>query len=96
MIIKIFNISRNYEMIAYKILDKCYEAKEKVAEELLTKKITEFDDCSNMEMAEASYSLTFVSHVSFQEALEKRWYNEIQPNCSTVKVLQLSIEFYFY
>ena len=76
-------------MIAYKVLDKCYEKKEENAYELLNKSIGEFDDCSNMEMAEASYSLSFVSHASFQEVLEKRWYNSpnISSNCSTTKVL---------
>jgi hypothetical protein len=73
-------------MIACKVLDKCYEKKEENAYQLLNKKISEFDDCSNMEMAEASYSLSFVSHASFQEELEKRWYKEISPNSSTMKV----------
>ena len=40
-----------------------------------------------MEMAEASYSLKFVSHVSFQEVLDRRWNNKISPNFSTFKVL---------
>ena len=71
------------------IFDKCNEAtNEKVSEELLKEKIEEFDNCDIMQMSESGYSLNFVSHPSFQEVLEKRWYNQISPNCSTFKVIQ--------
>jgi hypothetical protein len=72
--------------MAVKILDKCNKDKPEYASEILNREMPEFDNCNCMEIAEASYSLNFISHSSFQDVLDKKWYNNISPYYSKFKV----------
>ena len=72
--------------MAVKILDQCNKEKEEYAHILLERQLPEFDNCNCMEIAESSYSLDFISHSSFQDVSDAKWYNIISPFYSKLTV----------
>jgi hypothetical protein len=86
----ILNKNREFEKIAFDILQKSYLTDPMKAELTLIRKISEFD-CTTIQAAVASTNLDIIAHNCFQSVLVRIWYHKIIPDISSYKVFHLII-----
>jgi hypothetical protein len=67
-------------------LETYYIKDENKAKITLLRKISDFDDCTCMQIAVASNCLSVIAHPCFQNIIIKKWYNLIMPDVSKKQV----------
>ena len=79
-------ILRQFESIAYEILQKSYETDPNKAEMNLMRPIPEFGGFTTIQAAVAAQNLDVVAHVAVQNVLARIWYSNMLTDTSDLNV----------
>ena len=80
--LKFKNLAREYEQLAHDILNAYYVKDEEKSKLTLLRKVKEYDNCTTIQVAVASNSLSIMAHQCFQNVLNNIWFSKLYHDLS--------------